>query len=217
LRRTAVVVDEHPLWLSGLESVLARTEVDVLGKTTSFEDGLALVDSTRPDLLVASIDPTGDELGGLDFLRRVREAAPETRAIVFSTATDAQSIDAALRAGALAYVIKTAAPEDFALTIRQAFRQSVFFERPAVAEAPAPVVDPPTNGHGLTRREVEILRLVAEGRTNSEVARSLWVTEETVKFHLSNTYRKLGVSNRTEAGRWAHQHGLLAAASQTAA
>jgi DNA-binding CsgD family transcriptional regulator len=79
--------------------------------------------------------------------------------------------------------------------------------RPA---SPAPPVEPPEL-ELLTRREREILRLVAEGRSNDEVARLLWVSRQTVKFHLSSVYRKLGVANRTGAGRWAYAHGLLAA------
>jgi DNA-binding NarL/FixJ family response regulator len=225
LRRTAVVIDEQPLWLSGLESVLARTDVEVLAKTTSLSDGLDLAERMRPDLVVASIDGTSGDLDGLGFLRRVREVSPPSRTIVFSNSSEANDIDAALRAGAVAYVIKTARPEDFAVTVRQAFQQSIFLERPAASEplAPQPTPQPAhMNGNGatpplapgergLTRRELEILRLVADGKTNADVAGTLWVTEETVKFHLSNTYRKIGVSNRTEASRWAHVNGLLSA------
>jgi DNA-binding CsgD family transcriptional regulator len=77
-----------------------------------------------------------------------------------------------------------------------------------VTSVPQP--DPKLNE--LTRRELEILRLVAEGLTNAQLARMLWLSEQTVKFHLSNVYRKLGVANRTEASRWAQVHGVLAAA-----
>jgi DNA-binding NarL/FixJ family response regulator len=92
--------------------------------------------------------------------------------------------------------------------VRQAFEHSVFF--PGTA-ATSPVATAPTSGatDELTKRELEILCLVAEGHTNAHMARTLWVTEQTVKFHLSNIYRKLGVANRTEAGRWAQLHGLL--------
>ena len=89
-----------------------------------------------------------------------------------------------------------------------ACRYSIFLapSQVAPARAPAPRVDDPP---GLTQREFEILRLVAEGHSNAELARMLWVTEQTVKFHLSNIYRKLDVSNRTEASRWAQLNGLL--------
>jgi len=109
---------------------------------------------------------------------------------------------------AAAYVIKTPDPQDFAPPIRQSFQHSIYFAGASigpVAPTPMPVDDTP----GLTRRETEILKLVAEGHTNAQLAKMLWVTEQTVKFHLSNVYRKLDVANRTEASRWAQTHGLL--------
>ena len=119
-------------------------------------------------------------------------------------------IDAALVAGVSAYVVKTAHPEDLASAVRQAFSHSVYLAgrrnlAPAPVEPKVEAADEP----GLTRRELEILRLVAEGQSNAQLARMLWVNEQTVKFHLSNIYRKLDVANRTEASRWAQIHGLL--------
>nr|MDQ4030143.1 response regulator transcription factor [Actinomycetota bacterium] len=131
--------------------------------------------------------------------------------IVLSLYDDTDHIDAALAAGAVAYVIKTAQPEDLRSAIRQAFAHSVYLPgRPPAGAAPAPARLVPEDMPDLTRRELEILRLVAEGHSNTELAKMLWVTEQTVKFHLSNVYRKLGVGNRTEASRWAQLHGLLA-------
>jgi DNA-binding NarL/FixJ family response regulator len=131
---------------------------------------------------------------------------------VLSAHTETEYIDAALDAGAVAYVVKSAHPDDLASAIRQAFQHSVYLagSRPA---APAPSWTPPveTAKHDLTRREREILQLVAEGHSNAKLAKMLWVTEQTVKFHLSNVYRKLDVSNRTEAARWAQLNGLLPA------
>ena len=116
---------------------------------------------------------------------------------------DHEHIDAAFAAGADAYVVKTAHPDDLSLAVRQAFEHSVYLAH----ARPAP--PPLDNSPGLTRREIEILQLVAEGQSNASVAKMLWVTEQTVKFHLSNIYRKLGVANRTEASRWAQLQGLL--------
>jgi DNA-binding CsgD family transcriptional regulator len=95
--------------------------------------------------------------------------------------------------------------------VRQAFDHSVFIAGAAPAPTPTPAGAPVRveRPGGLTRRELEILRLVAEGHSNAQLARMLWVTEQTVKFHLSNIYRKLDVANRTEASRWAQRNGLL--------
>ena len=133
---------------------------------------------------------------------------PGIKAIVLTSRDDTRQIDAALAAGAVAYVIKTAQADDLRSAIHQAFSHSIFLPRtrPAAARRRAATADRPCRE--LTRRELEILQLVAEGHSNSQLARMLWVTEQTVKFHLSNIYRKLDVVNRTEASRWAEVQRL---------
>ena len=130
---------------------------------------------------------------------------------------DPEAIRAVLQSGAWAYVLKDAQPQDIAVAVRQAFSQSIYLAHTVeVGETANATAAPKTNGTGLsvlTRRELEILALVTEGKSNSAMARELWVTEQTVKFHLSNIYRKLEVANRTAASRWAHEHGIVKAAS----
>jgi len=209
-KHVGVICDSHPMWLDAVEQVLRRIGIRVVGKTTSTSEALLMVEEHRPDLLITELGGTGSELSGLALIERARAAVPAVNPIVLSVHQDAQTIDAALVAGASAYVVKTAHPEDLASAVRQAFSHSVYLAGrrnivPARVEASARVEDEP----GLTRRELEILRLVAEGHSNAQLARMLWVTEQTVKFHLSNIYRKLDVANRTEASRWAQLHGLL--------
>ena len=214
-RRTAILVDQHPLWLDAIEPVVTKIGVDVVARTTSAAEGLALVEELQPDILVTGLDMPPGEMDGLALVRDAREAAPELKAIVISVHHDPAHIDAALEAGAVAYVVKTAQAEDIASAIRQAFSHSVYL----AGMRPAPPVEAAASTTGapdLTRRELEILQLVAEGHSNAQLARRLWVTEQTVKFHLSNIYRKLDVSNRTEASRWAQLNGLLSPARSRA-
>jgi NarL family two-component system response regulator LiaR len=120
---------------------------------------------------------------------------------------DDQLAIAALNAGASAYLAKTADADDVAHAVRQTFHHSLYLASSQLRlQAVSPQAD---DAHHLTRRESEILRLVAEGMSNAQIAQMLWVTEQTIKFHLSNVYRKLHVSNRTEASRWAQLNGLL--------
>jgi DNA-binding NarL/FixJ family response regulator len=207
--RTAVLVDQHPLWLDTVEQVVRRVEVEVVGKETSTSGALAKLEEFRPDLLITGIRMSEGEPDGVALVRQATERFPDLKAIVLSMYDDSQHVEAAFSAGAVAYVLKTAHPDDLTSAIRQAFQHSIYLAGNRLT--PAPPVAQLDDSPGLTRRELEILRLVAEGHSNAELARMLWVTEQTVKFHLSNVYRKLDVANRTEASRWAQLRGLLSA------
>jgi DNA-binding NarL/FixJ family response regulator len=200
--RRAVLLDPHPLWLDAVATVVAGVGLDVVGTATSLEDALRLLDEHAPELFVTELEVPGAD--GILWLGKVRKGG--TRTIVLSSRADPDAIESALAGGAAAYVVKTAEPEDLAAAVRQTFNHSVYF----AGSLPVRHAVPPKAGESpLTRRELEILELVAEGRSNSQIARTLWVTEQTVKFHLSNIYRKLDVANRTEASRWAQLRGLL--------
>ena len=209
--RTALLVDEHPLWLDAVSRVLESIDVHVVGATTAPDDALSLLRDHSPGLVAVGLDGHESGIDALTFLERARELRPDARIVVLSAYRDDDRIENALAAGAVAYVVKTVQAEDLAYAMRQAFAHSVF----VAAARPAPRTwAPPAQRHlpvGVTQREAEILRLVAEGHSNADVARMLWIAEQTVKFHLSNIYRKLNVSNRTEASRWAQLHGLLTA------
>jgi DNA-binding NarL/FixJ family response regulator len=212
--RTAVVLDDQPLWIDALEQLLARAAVRVVGKATQVESALELLDELRPDVLIASTDAADIPDGGIRCIARAHERWPGLKSVVLAPDYDPRQIEAAFAAGASVCCIKRAAVDDLAVAIRQAFDHSIFLasshagQAAAVRIAPAQASDQSVDV--LTRREMEILRLVAEGHSNSTLAKMLWVTEQTVKFHLANIYRKLNVANRTEASRWAHLNGMLA-------
>ena len=198
-RRTAVVLDPYPLWADAVEQVLARAGVAVVARALRPADAVALVEQHDPDALVGEIHGLDPELDGTAVLEAALRIRPELRTIVVSGSEDSEDVRRALDAGAAAYVFKTAGAAELLQTAR------LIFDKPRSA---TPVKDGEP-ARGLTKRELEILRLVAEGHSNAQLARMLWVTEQTVKFHLSNIYRKLDVANRTEASRWAQVHDLL--------
>ena len=207
-QRTAVLLYQHPLWLEAVEHVLHRIGIEVTGKATSPGHAVALIEEHRPSLFVTSLELEGEAMDGIECLALARERAPELKVIVHSALADSPHLDAALAAGAAANVVKTPHPDDLASAIRQAFDHSIYLARAHTGRRER-TREQVEEAWGLTRRELEILTLVAEGHSNAQLARMLWVTEQTVKFHLSNIYRKLGVANRTEASRWAQVHGLL--------
>jgi DNA-binding NarL/FixJ family response regulator len=208
--RTAIVLDEQPLWLEAMEHLLNRAGMRVVAKTTDPSEALDLVAVHEPDILLADYGVRSGELDVVECLRRAHELHPQLKSVVLSASNDPRQIEAAFAAGASAFCVKTAAQGDLMAAIRQTFELSIYLARPApVAPAEPAEPAPPPDAPRLTRRELEILRLAADGHSNAQLARMLWVTEQTVKFHLSNIYRKLDVANRTEASRWAQRHGLL--------
>jgi DNA-binding NarL/FixJ family response regulator len=217
--RTAVILDRYPLWLSAVARVLNAVEVEVVGSTTVSEDALMLVEETQPDLLVCDPAAANGDSTVATYFERVAQRSARTKIVALAASRAPVDIDAALEAGAVAYVIKSADPVDLASVIRQSFQKSLFLTTanyvPRAVATNGKNGKPPADS-GLTPREREILSLVAEGYSNAQLARMLWVTEQTVKFHLSNIYRKLAVTNRTEASRWAQVHGLVSTVAQEA-
>jgi DNA-binding NarL/FixJ family response regulator len=205
---------------------------DVLATAIRRVEGIELVLAT--DRGVEALDVVGrrgvdlvafDADGGsmIQLQRTVeafRAASPDVRIVALTSSSTAESIRALLAAGLDSAISKSILTSDFGYVLRQSGRNTFFDsvlgpERPVIREAPvqapaepaprAPVAGPSP----LTTREREILALVSEGTGNKQIAKQLWVTEQTVKFHLSNIYRKLQVSNRTEASRVAHASGLI--------
>jgi DNA-binding NarL/FixJ family response regulator len=178
-----------------------------------------------PDLV--AIDGISDPGSAATRVVQVRDEAPEAKILLLTGPLDPEAMDRVLDAGAMVFVCRARRIPDLAAFLRDAGEPRRRPEAPVVpvaaAKVPVPlaaVPAPAPEPNPLTNRELEILQAVAEGHTNARIGRSLWVTEQTVKFHLSNIYRKLGVANRTEASRYAlindlFGQPLLAATSTT--
>jgi DNA-binding NarL/FixJ family response regulator len=209
-----VIAEDHPLMLSAITETLERADgFAVAGSATSGLQVEPLVSRTRPDLVLLDIELPG--LDGLSCLALLRERHPNAKVVIFSGSDARETIEKALRGGAVAYVNKAIAPPDLPAVLRQALAGNVYFSTPSVAhEAVTEVMDESRQEHlrrqaGLTARELEILRAVACGLSNRAVGEELFLSDQTVKFHLHKIYRKLRVSNRTEATRLAHGLGLI--------
>ena len=168
----------------------------------------------RPDVVV--VDHMRSRVDTLARIGEVRTALPEAKIVLLSVRMESAWLTQAAAAGIDAAIAKTFHLERFGALMREVVAGNVFhaFDTPPRTSLPA-TVSPLPSLPALTRRELEVLRLVAEGAPNSRIAAQLWITEQTVKFHLSKVYRKLGVSNRTEASHHAYVHGLLDATPRT--
>ncbi len=202
------IADDHRLMLDGIKRALETApDIRVVGEAMSGEEMIALVPRVRPDVVIMDLRmPNGD---GLTTLGRLRKDHPDLKIIILSMFDDPEHIERALAKGASGYVVKSINPLDLPSTVRQVVEGTVYHPRGRPGDPPVIGVPPSAAAaSGLTERELSILKLVAEGMSNLEIANRLFVTEQTVKFHLSNIYRKLGVANRTEATRYAYRNGL---------
>jgi DNA-binding NarL/FixJ family response regulator len=206
----AIVFDRYPLVLEVLTGFLRSLEIEVAGATSSPKRALELIEAHSPDIFLAGLDERPATIDTVDLVRDAAGTSSELKVIVLGSGKD--RIEECFAAGASAYITNGASPDDFAVAIRQTYEPSIHLASDR-REEPVPLA---SNGAGLTEREVEVLVLVAEGYSNAELARRLWVTPQTVKFHLSNIYRKLDVSNRTQASLWARKARLEAPAAPVA-
>lgn len=198
-----LIADDHPVLLTGVRSVLEQGGFEVVGEVHSGPEVLPLAGRVDPD--IALIDMRMPGLDGLGCIERLHARYPEIKVIVLSMTGEPDTVQAAFRRGACGYILKGIDAAGLVSAIRQAVEGTAFhaFGLPALAN------DSVATNAGLSEREVEILKLVATGLSNLEIGKELWVTEPTVKFHLTRIYRKLGVSSRTAAARWAFAKGLV--------
>jgi DNA-binding NarL/FixJ family response regulator len=208
-----VIVDDHPVVRTGMRAVLeAAADITVVAEGASGADALRLASQHHPDVLL--LDVNLPDLNGLEVTQRLREAGSATAILVLTVHDDSQTIFGLLDSGATGYVLKDEALETLVNAVRAA-AQGESWLSPAVAsqvvrravKQPTPHPEPPPLP--LTPRELQVLRLLAQGLDNATIAQQLVVTKRTVQNHVSNIYGKLGVASRTEAALAAIRHGLV--------
>jgi DNA-binding NarL/FixJ family response regulator len=204
---TVIVADDHPLMVAGVRRALDRDhQISVVGEAHSCPELIAMVERRRPQIVVMDLRMPG--MSGNDCIKKLKGAWPHLKVIVLSACEEPSVIDAALGCGASSFVVKSVESGDLGALIRHVASGEVHHAaaRPRRAETPAERSSPE-----LTNREQSILSAIAAGLTTAAISRDLWVSEHTVKFHLTNIYRKLGVANRAAAIRYALDHELIAA------
>jgi two-component system, NarL family, response regulator LiaR len=196
--------------LAGIRAALEREpDFEIVGEATSGAQVLPLLGHTSADLVL--LDLRLPEVDGLTCLSLIRERYPSVRVIMLSACAQQAQVATALERGASAYIVKSIDPGDLAAAIRHTISGAFFcLGGPTGVETAANGKQNYANGNAeaLSDRQKEILRAVARGLSNRAIAHELWLSDQTVKFHLHNIYRKLGVANRTEATKYAFEHGL---------
>ena len=206
-----ILAEDHALMRDAVKLVFDEAEdVELVGEVENGHDLLPLMARVECDFVLLDVQLPG--LDGLACLEGLAKQHPQVKVAMLSAVEDQQVIESAFRRGADCYILKSVNPFDLPATIRQIVDQSVFHRSLAAREGTTQAARP----GGLSEKETAVLVELCHGHTNKQIATRLWLSEQTVKFHLRNIYRKLEIKNRTEALRYAYEHDLAAISAPAA-
>jgi DNA-binding NarL/FixJ family response regulator len=201
-----LVVDDHGVVRLGVERALTGLRgVEVVGAVADGEQALDAVRELEPDVILMDLQMPG--LDGIEATRQIVRQRPAARVVVLTSYLDRGKIEAALEAGAIGYTLKDGDPQELERVVRVA-ADGDFPIAPKAARLLLASNATSTAGPNLSQRERDVLALVADGCPNKEIARRLWITERTVKGHLTRIFREIGVDDRTQAALWAQKQGI---------
>jgi DNA-binding NarL/FixJ family response regulator len=199
-----LLVDDHRLVRAGLTSLLATAaDLDVVGEAADGAQAVAAVLDSAPDVVL--MDLSMPVMDGVAATRRILAERPGTKIVMLSSFSDRVRVRDAIAAGAVGYVLKDCTTEDLLAAVRAAAQGHAPLD-PRVAGALLPTSASADPSEQLSDRERQVLRLASQGMANKQIARSLGIAERTVKVHLGNVFRRIGVADRTSAALWAREH-----------
>lgn len=203
-----VLVDDHPVMLAGVRGVLERTnDISVVGEAGTGADALSLLTSTAPDVVL--LDVGLPDVDGISLLDEIVRRGPGIRVVMLSCQTDETSVRMAVAKGACGYLSKATGPRGIVEAVRSVRSGQVALSPDVATHLVSAVRGQRRAGEPmLTAREREVWRCLAEGLSNADIARALFLSEHTVKFHVHNLLRKLGLKSRSEAICSAHRRGM---------
>lgn len=204
-----MLVDDHEMVRIGLSAVLSTEEdLDLVGEASSGEEGIEMAIQYKPDVVL--MDLVMDGMDGIETTRRIMKELPDCKVIVLTSYIDDAKIYPVIEAGAFSYLLKTSRAHEIAAAIRSAVNGQPVLEAQVASKIMNRFRKPAESlpHEELTEREMEVLRLIAKGMSNQEVADELVIGVKTVKFHVTNILAKLGVEDRTQAAIYAFKHGL---------
>lgn len=212
-RIRVVIVDDHPLFLEGVAHTLqAEPDIEIVGEGSTADEALRLAQNLLPDIILLDITMPG---GGLNAVRAIAVACPVTKIVMLTVSEEEEDVLAAFKAGARAYILKGISARELVAVLRSVYAGEVYVT-PSLAAglllemtgSPAEPQLPGSPLDELTERELQILELVAAGRSNKEVGHRLHLSEKTVKHYMTNILQKLHVRNRVEAALLAQKAGV---------
>lgn len=201
-----LLIDDHPLFRKGVaQLVRADDELELAGEVSDGASGIALAAELDPDLIL--IDLNMKSMNGIETLRQLKASGVRARCVMLTVSDDERDVLDAMKAGADGYLLKDMEPEDLCARIKQSVGGNVVLDASVAGLLAHALNAPPAASHSdLTEREREILGLLADGRSNKEIARELGISDATVKVHIKHLLRKLNMKSRLEAAVWALQN-----------
>jgi two-component system, NarL family, response regulator LiaR len=208
---TVMLIDDHRVVRQGLRDFLElQGDIEIVGEASSGEEGVQLAREHLPDVVLMDLVMPG--IDGVETTRRLKAASPSSRVIVLTSFADDNKVFPAIKAGAISYLLKDVSPEELAHAIRAAQRNEAVLHPEVAAKLMQEFSAPKSNEapvDQLTPREMDVLRLVAKGMSNKEIAEKLIISEKTTKTHLSNILSKLHLADRTQVAIYALRQRLV--------
>lgn len=204
------IVDDHPIVRRGIKDLLeTESGIEVVGEAASGHEALSGVEAAQPDLIL--MDLVMPEMDGIEATRRIRDRWPDTQVLVLTSFASDEKVFPAIKAGALGYLIKDTGPDELVRAVRQVHGGQTILHPLIAQKLLAEVTNPPDAPPApepLTEREMDVLRLIARGQSNQEIAETLVISVATVYTHVSNILGKLHLASRTQAALYALREGF---------
>jgi two-component system, NarL family, response regulator NreC len=206
-----LIADDHGVLRAGLNAMLsAEPDLEVVGEAGTGEEALRQVAELHPDLVL--MDVSMPEMGGIEATRRIKEVQPETHVLILTVHEDIGLVREVIHAGAAGYIPKRAVKTEVINAIHTVLHGDIYVHpammRALLTDAPKPADQPAPQAEALTPREIDVLRLVVKGFTNSQIAEKLYISVRTVEYHRGNLTGKLNLHSRVELIRYAAEHGI---------
>jgi DNA-binding NarL/FixJ family response regulator len=205
-----VLVDDHAILREGLRSLLnLQEDIEVVGEASDGASALELIERVKPDVVLMDIAMPG--MDGLEATRRIKKDLPETRVVILTQHDNREYVFSLLQAGAVGYILKKSGGAEVINAIRSAYTEGAFLPPSVAREVMERFIQrsPEAGRPRLTEREKEVLRLIAEGKTNKEIAEALCLSVKTVMVHCTNMMDKLDIHSRTELVKYAIRQGII--------
>jgi two-component system response regulator DegU len=207
-----MIVDDHHLVREGLKAVLDQgNDIKVVGEASTAEEALKMVEKYDPNVILMDISMPG--MGGIKATKSIRDKYPDVKVVILTMLDQEGYVYEAVKAGATGYMLKSTSSDELLRAIKTVYDGKALLHPEATAQLLKEFANLAENrgqDYGLSNREMDVLQLLSEGKTNKEIAKSLYISEQTVKTHLAHIFSKLGTSDRTETVAKALRNGLVA-------